>query len=71
MLLALNGATTMKAMLPEDIAATSAAGFKALVIWAAKVELFRPEYWERDPGELATAARAAASATVGAHFKIQ
>ncbi len=35
------------------------------------VELFRPEYWERDPGELATAARAATSATVGAHFKIQ
>jgi 2-keto-myo-inositol isomerase len=37
MLLALNGATTMKATLPEDIAATSAAGFKALEIWAAKM----------------------------------
>ena len=38
MLLALNGATTMKATLPEDIAATSAAGFKALEIWAAKMD---------------------------------
>lgn len=35
------------------------------------VELFRPEYWERDPGELATAARAATLATVGAHFRMQ
>ena len=36
MLLAINGATTMKATLPEDIAAASAAGFKALEVWAAK-----------------------------------
>lgn len=38
MLLAINGATTMKATLPEDIAAASAAGFKALEIWAAKMD---------------------------------
>ena len=36
MLLAINGATTMKATLPEDIVAASAAGFKALEVWAAR-----------------------------------
>jgi 2-keto-myo-inositol isomerase len=40
MLLAINGATTMKATLPEDIAAASAAGFKALEIWAAKMDTY-------------------------------
>jgi 2-keto-myo-inositol isomerase len=40
MLLALNGATTMKATLPEDIVAVSAAGFKALEIWAAKMDTY-------------------------------
>jgi hypothetical protein len=35
MRLALNGATTMKATLPQDITTTSAAGFKAPEIWAA------------------------------------
>jgi 2-keto-myo-inositol isomerase len=40
MLLAINGATTMKATLPEDIAAASAAGFKALEIWAAKMDVY-------------------------------
>jgi 2-keto-myo-inositol isomerase len=40
MLLALNGATTMKATLPQDIAAASAAGFKALEIWAAKMDSY-------------------------------
>jgi 2-keto-myo-inositol isomerase len=40
MLLAINGATTMKATLPEDIAAASAAGFKALEIWAAKMDAY-------------------------------
>jgi 2-keto-myo-inositol isomerase len=44
MLLALNGATTMKATLPEDIAATSAAGFKALEIWAAKMDTYLDTY---------------------------
>lgn len=40
MLLAINGATTMKATLPEDIAAASAAGFKGLEIWAAKMDAY-------------------------------
>ena len=40
MLLAINGATTMKATLPEDIAAASAAGFKALEIWARKMDAY-------------------------------
>jgi 2-keto-myo-inositol isomerase len=40
MLLAINGATTMKATLPEDIAAASAAGFRALEIWAAKMDAY-------------------------------
>ena len=40
MLLAINGATTMKATLPEDITAASAAGFKALEIWAAKMDTY-------------------------------
>jgi 2-keto-myo-inositol isomerase len=40
MLLGFNGATTMKATLPEDIAAASEAGFKALEIWAAKMDTY-------------------------------
>jgi len=40
MLLAINGATTMKATLPEDIEAASAAGFKGLEIWAAKMDAY-------------------------------
>jgi 2-keto-myo-inositol isomerase len=40
MLLAINGATTMKATLPEDVAAASATGFKALEIWAAKMDAY-------------------------------
>jgi len=40
MLLAINGATTMKATLPEDITAASKAGFKALEIWAAKMDVY-------------------------------
>jgi 2-keto-myo-inositol isomerase len=43
MRLALNGATTMKATLPQDITATSAAGFKALEIWAAKMDAYLKE----------------------------
>lgn len=38
MLLGFNGATTMKASLPQDIAAASEAGFTALEIWAAKMD---------------------------------
>ncbi len=40
MLIAINGATTMKATLPEDIAAASTAGFKGLEIWAAKMDSY-------------------------------
>jgi 2-keto-myo-inositol isomerase len=40
MLLGFNGATTMKADLPTDIAAASTAGFKALEIWAAKLDQY-------------------------------
>jgi 2-keto-myo-inositol isomerase len=40
MLLGFNGATTMKATLPEDIAAAGEAGFKALEIWAAKMDAY-------------------------------
>ena len=40
MLLSMNGATTMKATLPEDVAAAGAAGFKALEIWAAKMDAY-------------------------------
>jgi 2-keto-myo-inositol isomerase len=38
MQLAINGATTMKATLAEDIAAAGAAGFEALEIWASKLD---------------------------------
>lgn len=37
---ALNGATTMRADLPTDIAATKAAGFDCIEIWAAKLREF-------------------------------
>ncbi|MDT4968156.1 MAG: 2-keto-myo-inositol isomerase [Acidobacteriota bacterium] len=40
MKLALNGATTMKASLAEDIRAASAAGFDCLEIWASKLRTF-------------------------------
>ena len=40
MLLAINGATTMKATLPEDIVAASAVGFQGLEIWAAKMDAY-------------------------------
>ncbi len=40
MRLALNGATTMRASLTEDIEAASAAGFDCLEIWAAKLRRF-------------------------------
>jgi len=40
MLLGFNGATTMKATLPEDIVAAGKAGFKALEIWAAKMDTY-------------------------------
>jgi 2-keto-myo-inositol isomerase len=40
MYLGFNGATTMKATLPEDITAAGKAGFKALEIWAAKMDTY-------------------------------
>ena len=40
MLLGFNGATTMKATLPKDIIAAGRAGFKALEIWAAKMDTY-------------------------------
>ncbi|HEY0385644.1 MAG TPA: sugar phosphate isomerase/epimerase [Pyrinomonadaceae bacterium] len=40
MKLALNGATTMRATLAQDIEAASAAGFEYLEIWAAKLRRF-------------------------------
>lgn len=40
MKLALNGATTMRASLAEDIGAASGAGFDCLEIWAAKLREF-------------------------------
>ena len=40
MKLALNGATTMRASLVEDIRAGAAAGFDCLEIWAAKLRAF-------------------------------
>jgi 2-keto-myo-inositol isomerase len=40
MKLALNGATTMKASLVEDIRVASAAGFDCLEIWASKLKKF-------------------------------
>jgi 2-keto-myo-inositol isomerase len=44
MLLGFNGATTMKATLSEDIAAASKAGFKALEVWAAKMDTYLADY---------------------------
>jgi 2-keto-myo-inositol isomerase len=35
------------------------------------VELFRPEYWERDPAELAAAARAATLGIVEDYFGVE
>ena len=43
MLLGINGATTMKASLPQDIAAAGSAGFKGLEIWAAKMDAYLAE----------------------------
>jgi len=44
MLLGFNGATTMKADLPADIAAAGRAGFKALEIWAAKMDRYLADH---------------------------
>jgi 2-keto-myo-inositol isomerase len=47
--------------LKEMIAALRCAGYDGV----ASVEIFRPEYWERDPQELARAARMAAASVLG------
>jgi 2-keto-myo-inositol isomerase len=52
MLLGFNGATTMKAALPQDIAAASEAGFKALEIWAAKMDEYLAEHNVTELGAL-------------------
>lgn len=44
MLLGFNGATTMKADLPTDISAASGAGFKALEIWAEKLDNYLTDH---------------------------
>ncbi len=44
MLLGFNGATTMKADLPADISAAAAAGFKALEIWAEKMDRYLTQH---------------------------
>jgi 2-keto-myo-inositol isomerase len=44
MLLGLNGATTMRADLPTDIAVASGAGFRALEIWAEKLDAYLREH---------------------------
>jgi 2-keto-myo-inositol isomerase len=52
MLLGFNGATTMKATLPQDIVAASGAGFKALEIWAAKMDEYLAEHSVAELGAL-------------------
>jgi 2-keto-myo-inositol isomerase len=47
--------------LPEIMAAFKRIGYEA----NASVEIFRPEYWERDPFELARAAKAAVEKAMG------
>jgi 2-keto-myo-inositol isomerase len=53
--------------LDDILAALQETGFDGL----CSIELFRPEYWERDPAELASAARKATLNVIGTTFKIQ
>jgi len=53
--------------LHDILSALQGIGFNGL----CSVELFRPEYWERDPAELAAAARAATVRIVGKHFTLR
>ena len=48
MLLGFNGATTMKSDLVSDITAAGAAGFKALEIWAAKMDEYLKDHTTTD-----------------------
>jgi sugar phosphate isomerase/epimerase len=52
--------------LVDILAGLSRLGFHGL----CSIELFRPAYWERDPAELAAAARAATVDIVGNHFEV-
>lgn len=53
--------------LHDIVTALHKTGFDGL----CSVELFRPEYWERDPAELAAAALAATVGIVGKHFTLR
>lgn len=55
MKIALNGATTMHADLPTDIAAAAAAGFDYLEIWSAKLYKYLESYTVDDLKQLFTA----------------
>ena len=52
MILGFNGATTMKADLPADIAAAAGAGFDALEIWAAKMDAYLEAHSPAELGDL-------------------
>jgi 2-keto-myo-inositol isomerase len=56
-------------VIPLDsiLAALKSTSFDGL----CSIELFRPEYWERDPTELATAARLAALNVIGETFEVE
>jgi hypothetical protein len=41
------------------------------IFGVCSIELFRPAYWERDPKELAAAARAATLEIVGKYFTVE
>ena len=53
--------------LPDILSRLRGIGFDGL----CSVELFRPEYWERDPTELATAARAATLGLLEPYFRAE
>lgn len=55
MLLGFNGATTMRATLEQDVSAASAAGFKALEIWAGKMNHYLQSHTLDDLRALFTA----------------
>jgi 2-keto-myo-inositol isomerase len=52
--------------LDDILACLKATGFDGL----CSIELFRPEYWERNPAELAAAARAATTRILARHFQL-
>ena len=56
MLLAFHGATTMPQTLETDVAVTAAAGFRALEVWAAKVDRYLADHSLKDLQALFAAA---------------